>query len=961
MDDETVVRVTADADGYISALERARKSAADFVTGQDAIRQRLTNSVSAIEAARQAVKAQGDEALAAFNKSSKTAERWLTQLQRQAAEAGKTREELMRLRAAELGVSDAADKYIAQIEAANNSHRKLQEGVGMSAAAMNAAMRSVPAQMTDVVTQLAGGQSPLLILTQQGGQLKDMFGGVVPAIKATATYIASLITPTTIAAAGMAALGYAWYAGTKEAKEFNAALQLTSNYAGLTASSFQAMTQRVAADARTSFGSAREALLGFAKGGELTGSQMESLADLVVRTSRISGEALAEVSKDYAKLAQDPAKWAVEHNQSMHFMDVATYQHIQALQEAGDKHGAIQAVIDAATAQVANSTVEHLSKAERAWRDLSSGLQQFWAELKKGFGSGPTMQDRIDTLLGERKDIQGYGLAAGRVAEIDRQVALLQEQQRMEQRAAESQAKAAQVQQAAVEAEVRVDKLRDQVMSNAQRRQKELEKLNRDRAAILAGGGAFSDADYRKLVADINDKYKDPKTAKPKAFQDDAATKFIEQIRQQDAAVQAALASTSKLTEAEKKQAEFVQLIADLKGKSVLTADQRSLLAAQDKVKAALDQYVADSKALKVKEDLVKLEERSAQINEHIASYRQSQQDQYQRQLDAIGLGSQAQQQVEATKAIYREFRRQQEQLTKATPESQIGGAQYLAETAAIQAQLEASLKDYEAYYASLKAKQADWTNGATQAMANYRDYAANVADQTSRAFANAFQGLEDAVVNFAMNGKLSFSDFAKSVIADLVRIQARAAISGLAQMGINVVGGMFGSAETWNGGVQGVTGEFTGSQATGVFYKAGGGLISGPGTGTSDSIPAMLSNGEFVVNSAATAQHRNLLEAINGGAWPARFASGGFVGEADAGLWSGTADSGATLSNAFEPRASGDGGGDVYITQHINVDSRADQASIIQAMHVAKEAAVREIQADLRRGGQTAKLAGRV
>ena len=107
----------------ISRPWRARKSAADFVTGQDAIRQRLANSVSAIDTARQAVKAQGDEALAAFNKSSKTAERWLTQLQRQAAEAGKTREELMRLRAAELGVSDAADKYIAQIEAANNSHR----------------------------------------------------------------------------------------------------------------------------------------------------------------------------------------------------------------------------------------------------------------------------------------------------------------------------------------------------------------------------------------------------------------------------------------------------------------------------------------------------------------------------------------------------------------------------------------------------------------------------------------------------------------------------------------------------------------------------------------------------------------------------------------------------------------------------------------------------------------------
>ena len=59
----------------------------------------------------------------------------------------------------------------------------------MSAAAMNAAMRSVPAQMTDVVTQLAGGQSPLLILTQQGGQLRDMFGGVGPAVRAVGTYL----------------------------------------------------------------------------------------------------------------------------------------------------------------------------------------------------------------------------------------------------------------------------------------------------------------------------------------------------------------------------------------------------------------------------------------------------------------------------------------------------------------------------------------------------------------------------------------------------------------------------------------------------------------------------------------------------------------------------------------------------------------------------------------------------
>lgn len=42
------------------------------------------------------------------------------------------------------------------------------------------------------------------------------------------------------------------------------------------------------------------------------------------------------------------------------------------------------------------------------------------------------------------------------------------------------------------------------------------------------------------------------------------------------------------------------------------------------------------------------------------------------------------------------------------------------------------------------------------------------------------------------------------------------------------------------------------------------GGHVSGPGSGTSDSIPARLSNGEFVVNAQATKRNRALLEAIN-------------------------------------------------------------------------------------------------
>lgn len=70
-------------------------------------------------------------------------------------------------------------------------------------------------------------------------------------------------------------------------------------------------------------------------------------------------------------------------------------------------------------------------------------------------------------------------------------------------------------------------------------------------------------------------------------------------------------------------------------------------------------------------------------------------------------------------------------------------------------------------------------------------------------------------------------------------------------------------------------------SGASGGFLSllgfASGGYVSGPGSSTSDSIPAQLSNGEYVINAAATKKHRALLEAINTGT-VGKFAAGGPV-----------------------------------------------------------------------------------
>jgi hypothetical protein len=67
---------------------------------------------------------------------------------------------------------------------------------------------------------------------------------------------------------------------------------------------------------------------------------------------------------------------------------------------------------------------------------------------------------------------------------------------------------------------------------------------------------------------------------------------------------------------------------------------------------------------------------------------------------------------------------------------------------------------------------------------------------------------------------------------------------------------------------------------------KAAGGMIYGPGTGTSDSILTPLSNGEYVVNAKATARNRQLLEAINaGGRIGPGLATGGMAGGGDGSL----------------------------------------------------------------------------
>ena len=152
--------------------------------------------------------------------------------------------------------------------------------------------------------------------------------------------------------------------------------------------------------------------------------------------------------------------------------------------------------------------------------------------------------------------------------------------------------------------------------------------------------------------------------------------------------------------------------------------------------------------------------------------------------------------------------------------------------------------------------------SGLERATIRYGQTARDIAGQIESSTTRAFQSMEDALVNFVTTGKLSFGDLARSILADLTRIAVRAALTPIFN---SLFGGLAGGGGGFLGGGVGRV----------PIGFASGGVVRGPGTGTSDSVGALLPAGSFVVNAAATRQHRRALDVIAGAP---RFNTGGLV-----------------------------------------------------------------------------------
>lgn len=187
-----------------------------------------------------------------------------------------------------------------------------------------------------------------------------------------------------------------------------------------------------------------------------------------------------------------------------------------------------------------------------------------------------------------------------------------------------------------------------------------------------------------------------------------------------------------------------------------------------------------------------------------------------------------------------------------------------------------------------------------------------------------------------ALDGLILRGESAGEVFANLADWIARAFLQS-ALLGTGPLAGIWGGQGT---GLFDLIGK-----GLGIPGAATGGMITGPGGPRDDSILARLSNGEFVVNAAATARHRPLLEAIN--AAP-RFAAGGVVG---GGANSPFAPGGGAPAVVVELRLTDDLDARVAETSQA-VSVRVTRAGIEEYDRKVMPKKMRAVQADPRRVG---------
>lgn len=772
-----------------------------------------------------------------------------------------------------LGALDAStfSEYQGKIDQSRANLGRFDDSLtrtGNTAKQTAAALRGVPAQFTDIAVSLQGGQAPLTVLLQQGGQLKDMFDGIAPAAKALGGYVLGLVNPFTLAAAAVAALGLAYYKGSEEADAYNEALILSGNVAGTSASQLSDMARQVSATVGTT-GAAAEVLAKLAGNGKIASESFGQITEAALQMEKATGRAIDETIAEFAKIAKDPVAAAKELNDQYHFLTASVYSQIVALKEQGDTVGAAKLLTDTYASTIETRTGEitqNLGIIERGWnavRDAAKGA----LDATKEIGRTQTLEQQAEVIRQRLKTGQGRGGRAAAMgietrdtAKDTKDLAFLDLQIEAEKTRTKYLGDRQKIQDKGIEAEQELERIRVASYSNKQKRDKEEEAYLRKIAALREANPdspLLAQKNIDRDLKNIRDKYKDPKGATGSVD----LTTFNDSKNQLNAVLSYYKSADKELEAAQKagiisQESYTAQRVALLQQqatevKSSYEAEISALEAAKGKAgtsaaqRIQLDQKIADARA-----NMVKAQQESESELSVIATNEQgrlkkqelaikSYTDALDQQNAALQrAGSRAAQgvgQSDRQNAINGDLngisdRANQQRLDlardKADASRNMSAEEYQAKLEAINRSERDLTQTTLSNYEQMSVAQSDWRNGATSAFSNYLDSARDVAGQTRSLFTNAFSSMEDAVASFATNGKFSFADFTKSIIADMARIATRQAASGLlSSLAGSALGAYFGGGA----GAAAGAGSFGSSIGSAITANAKGGVYDSP------------------------------------------------------------------------------------------------------------------------------------
>ncbi|BCS71646.1 phage tail tape measure protein [Escherichia coli] len=773
-------------------------------------------------------------------------------------------EQMSRVRRHFSGLDTDARKTASAVEQGLSRQALAAQKAGISVGQYKAAMRTLPAQFTDIATQLAGGQNPWLILLQQGGQVKDSFGGMIPMFRGLAGAITLPMVGVTSLAVATGALAYAWYQGDSTLSAFNKTLVLSGNQSGLTADRMLTLS-RAGQAAGLTFNQASESLAALVNAGVRGGEQFDAINQSVARFASASGVEVDKVAEAFGKLTTDPTSGLIAMARQFRNVTAEQIAYVAQLQRSGDEAGALQAANDIATKGFDEQTrrlkenmgtletwADKTGKAFKSmWdaildigrpessADMLASAQKAFDEADKKWQWYQSRSQRRGKTASFRANLQGawndrenarLGLAAATLQSDMEKAGELAARDRAERDASQ------------LKYTGEAQKAYERLLTPLEKytaRQEELNKALKD--------GKILQADYNTLMAAAKKDYEST-LKKPKS----SGVKVSAGERQEDQAHAALLALETELRTLEKHSG----------ANEKISQQRRDLWKAENqyavlKEAATKRQLSEQEKSLLTHEkETLEYKRQLAELGDKVEHQKRlnelaQQAARFEQQQGAKQAAISAQARGLTDRQVQRESEEQRlRDVYGDNPDALAKATSALKNTWSAEEQLRGS------WMAGLKSGWGEWAESATDSFSQVK----SVATQT-------FDGIAQNMAAMLTGSEQSWRGFTRSVLSMLTEIFLKQAMVGIVGSIGSAMGGAFG------GGASASTG--TAIQAAAAnFHFATGGFT---GTGGKYEPAGIVHRGEFVFTKEATSRIGvgNLYRLMRG------YAEGGYVGGA--------------------------------------------------------------------------------